>query len=125
MKTTSRLTKPTDVLVQRLNASLPQDLRLHEEDIEVRKGWAKALLTLGILNAEEYQALIDGLQAIRSEFGTGEFSTLPRMTASTAPSNAAWGRSLARWPRSCRPEAAAAITARRLSVCGSCVPATA
>jgi len=77
MKTTSRLTKPTDVLVQRLNASLPQDLRLHEEDIEVRKGWAKALLTLGILNAEEYQALIDGLQAIRSEFGTGEFSTLP------------------------------------------------
>jgi argininosuccinate lyase len=77
MKSTSRLTKPTDVLVQRLNASLPQDLRLHEEDIEVRKAWAKGLLAIGILTADEHKALIDGLQAVRSEFGTGEFNTLP------------------------------------------------
>lgn len=77
MKSTSRLTKPTDVLVQRLNASLPQDLRLHEEDIEVRKAWARGLLAVGILSAEEHKAILDGLQAVRSEFGAAEFNTLP------------------------------------------------
>ncbi len=64
-----RMSKPTDPLVERFNASASFDNRLAMEDIRGSLAWASALGRAGILNEEEKTAILSGLMTIRSEFG--------------------------------------------------------
>ncbi len=72
-----RMGKPTDEAVQRLNASLPFDIRLYRQDIQGSRAWARALARAGLLSAEEQQTIDAGLQAVLAEFEAGEFQALP------------------------------------------------
>ncbi|WP_341502245.1 argininosuccinate lyase [Gallaecimonas sp. GXIMD4217] len=51
----------------RFNASLPVDWRLWEEDIAGSRAWAKALAEVGVLTAEEQQALDLGLAKLAGQ----------------------------------------------------------
>ena len=71
-----RFTKTTDQLVEAFNASIQFDQRLYREDIRGSMAHARMLGKVGILTAEEVEAIVTGLAAIRAEIdaGTGEFS---------------------------------------------------
>lgn len=70
-----RYLKPTDDRVQRLNASLPFDVRLYAEDIQASQAWARALLLAGVLSEAESEAILSGLKTILQEFESGQFAT--------------------------------------------------
>ncbi|MEJ2563782.1 MAG: lyase family protein [Anaerolineales bacterium] len=67
------MSKPTDQLVQQLNASFPFDVRLHREDILGSQAWARALAKAGVIGKEEAKILVNGLETILQEFQSGEF----------------------------------------------------
>ncbi len=60
-----------------LNASLPFDQRLAEQDVRGSLAWAAALRDAGLLAPEEHARLADGLQAILDEFQSGRFVFAP------------------------------------------------
>ena len=64
----SRISKPTNPLVEKLNASLPFDSRLYREDIDASIAWAAALARSGLLSTEERENLARGLNEVRREF---------------------------------------------------------
>jgi argininosuccinate lyase len=68
-----RMSKPTDPLVERFNASARFDFRLAMEDIRGSMAWASALRRAGILNEEEVATILSGLTAICSEYADGTF----------------------------------------------------
>ncbi len=68
-----RMSKPTDQLVQQLNASFPFDVRLHREDVLGSQAWARALAKAGVISKEESKTLVDGLESILEEFQAGAF----------------------------------------------------
>jgi len=70
-----RMSKPTDPLVGRFNASASFDYRLAMEEIRGSMAWASVLGRAGILNEEEKSAILSGLMAIRSEFADETFPT--------------------------------------------------
>jgi argininosuccinate lyase len=69
-----RFTEPTDALVQRLNASVGFDQRLHREDIDGSLAHARMLAAQGILSAEDLAAITAGLEHIRAQIAAGEFT---------------------------------------------------
>jgi argininosuccinate lyase len=71
-----RMSKPTDQLVQQLNASFPFDVRLYREDILGSQAWARALAKAGVISKEESKTLVDGLESILQEFQAGEFEAV-------------------------------------------------
>jgi argininosuccinate lyase len=73
----SRLGKSTDDHVQRLNASLPFDIRLFAEDIEVSLVWAQGLVSAGVLSDGECRQIENALKQIRGEFETGSYRPSP------------------------------------------------
>jgi argininosuccinate lyase len=66
-----------DALVARYNASLPFDVRLVDEDIDGSVAWARGLVGAGVLSAEEAARLVEGLEAVRTEFAAGQFEPAP------------------------------------------------
>ncbi len=72
-----RMSKETDELLQRLNASLPFDIRLYREDIRGSQAWARALAQAGVLSQPEAQALVEGLAQVLQEFEAGDFQPAP------------------------------------------------
>lgn len=68
-----RMSKDIDPLVRRLNASLPFDIRLFDEDIDGSLAWAEGLLAAGVITADEHAAIRHGLEQVRGEFASGEF----------------------------------------------------
>lgn len=58
----------------RLNASLPVDRRLAEQDVRGSLAWAEALYHAGVLTADEHRRIAQGLQAIAAEFAAGQFT---------------------------------------------------
>ncbi len=68
-----RFTEPTDAFVQRFTASVQFDQRLYRQDIAGSIAHATMLETAGVLNPEERQAIVDGLEAIRQEIDGGRF----------------------------------------------------
>jgi argininosuccinate lyase len=56
-----------DPLMARLNASLPFDWRLWDADITGSVAWARAIGRAGLLLADECDAIIAGLEAMRAE----------------------------------------------------------
>ena len=59
---------------ERLNASIPFDVRLAPHDIRGSIAHAKMLGERGIISAEESAGLVGGLEAVLAEVATGEFS---------------------------------------------------
>ena len=68
-----RMSKPTNPLVERFNASASFDFRLAMQDVRGSLAWAAVLGQAGILDQKEQAAILSGLTAIRSEFADGTF----------------------------------------------------
>jgi argininosuccinate lyase len=62
-----RFSGKMDPLMDRLNASLPFDWRLWDADITGSVAWARATCRAGLLLSEERDAIIAGLEAVRTE----------------------------------------------------------
>ena len=71
-----RFNGETDRLVWKFNQSLPFDQRLWREDIAGSIAHAKMLARQGIITAEEGEALVAGLTALRDDLASGA-ATLP------------------------------------------------
>ena len=56
-----------------LNASLPFDRRLANQDVRGSIAWAGALLKAGVLTPKEHEQIVNGLSAIAKEFGDHKF----------------------------------------------------
>lgn len=68
-----RFTEATDAFVERFTASVTFDQRLYQHDIDGSVAHAKMLLKAGILDSEECQKIVDGLESIRQEITDGKF----------------------------------------------------
>ena len=56
-----------------LNLSLNIDKRMALEDVQGSMAWLNSLFDAGLLNAEEFQSMLQGLDKIMAEFKTGVF----------------------------------------------------
>ena len=68
-----RFSEATDAFVERFTASVQFDQRLYHHDINGSLAHANMLCKVGVLTEEEYQQIIEGLEAIRSEIERGDF----------------------------------------------------
>jgi len=68
-----RFSEDSSQLLKELNASLPFDKKLYEEDIKGSLAHAKMLNHQGILSDEDYEAIARGLHKIQNEIQNGEF----------------------------------------------------
>jgi len=68
-----RFSEDSSQLLKELNASLPFDKKLYEEDIKGSLAHAKMLNHQGILSDEDYESIVKGLHKIKSEIQNGEF----------------------------------------------------
>ena len=68
-----RFSAPTDALVEAFTASVQFDRRLYAEDIAGSIAHARMLAQTGIISAEDRDAIVAGLTAIREEIEAGEF----------------------------------------------------
>ena len=62
-----RFTEAADERFKRFNDSLVFDYRLAIQDIEGSMGWARAINSVGIINAEELEKLENALQELLDE----------------------------------------------------------
>ena len=67
-----RFGKDTDALVDALNASIPFDQRLYEEDIQGSQAHAAMLAKQGIITEEDNEAIQKGLAQILLDIEKGE-----------------------------------------------------
>ena len=72
----ARMRAPLNPLVEKLNASLPIDIRLFREDIDGSLAWSHGLLRAGILSTDEARLVQNGLEKVRVEFEAGSFAIL-------------------------------------------------
>jgi argininosuccinate lyase len=68
-----RFSEPTDSFVQRFTASVDFDQRMAQQDIQGSLAHSRMLADIGVLTAEEQQAIAEGLEQIRGEIERGEF----------------------------------------------------
>ena len=68
-----RFGEDSSELLKKLNASLPFDKKLYEEDIKGSLAHAKMLNHQGILSDEDYEAIVKGLLQVKSEIEAGNF----------------------------------------------------
>lgn len=66
-----RFTGSIDALAHQYNSSLSVDVRLYDEDISGSIAWTRGLVGAGVLNPEEGQRLVEGLEQVRAEFEEG------------------------------------------------------
>ena len=69
-----RFTEPTDAFVEAFTASVGFDQRLYAHDIAGSIAHARMLAKVGVLSSEEFEAIVEGLQAIKDDIERGEFS---------------------------------------------------
>ncbi len=69
-----RFTEATDAFVEAFTASVGFDQRLYAHDIAGSIAHARMLAKAGVLTSEEYEAIVEGLQAIKDDIERGEFS---------------------------------------------------
>jgi argininosuccinate lyase len=62
-----------DDLMKMFNASLPIDKRLWKEDIIGSKGWAKAIQKVGLIDKDELNLLLKGLDQVYEEWNDNKF----------------------------------------------------
>ncbi len=70
----ARFAEATDAFVEEFTASVSFDNRMAEQDIQGSIAHATMLTTIGILTADERDAIIAGLKQISAEIAKGEFS---------------------------------------------------
>jgi len=68
-----RFTEATDVFVEEFTASVNFDRRLYHHDIAGSMAHARMLAKVGVLQGKEYEAIVEGLQAIQSDIESGNF----------------------------------------------------
>jgi argininosuccinate lyase len=66
-----------DPRIDALNRSFAFDRRLYDEDITASVAWARALRHAGVLDGQELQAVVKGLERVRQEFAQGRFRERP------------------------------------------------
>ena len=69
-----RFSGETNEIVERFNASIDFDRRLYREDIAGSIAHAHMLAAQGIISAEDSNAIVAGLEAIRAEIEAGTFA---------------------------------------------------
>ena len=69
-----RFSGETNEIVERFNASIDFDRRLYREDIAGSIAHAHMLAAQGIISAEDSNAIVSGLEAIRAEIEAGTFA---------------------------------------------------
>jgi argininosuccinate lyase len=69
-----RFTEATDAFVQRFTASVQFDRRMAAEDIAGSLAHASMLCAVGVLTADELADIENGLEQVRSEIESGQFS---------------------------------------------------
>jgi argininosuccinate lyase len=69
----ARIDQPQDPLFARLNSSLGYDRRLWPEDVRGSKAHAGALLRAGILDEDEHERMVAGLNEVAAELEGGDF----------------------------------------------------
>ena len=74
-----RFSEPTDKFVARFTASVDFDSRLYHYDIQGSIAHANMLRKVGVLDAEDHKAIVDGLAAIREEIDAGRFKWDPAL----------------------------------------------
>ncbi len=72
-----RFAKATDTAVNAYNSSIAFDARMFRQDIRGSQAHARMLGSIGILSAEDVQAIVTGLAAIGSEIELGTLSFDP------------------------------------------------
>ncbi len=70
---TGRFTEPTDAFVEAFTASVQFDQRMYRQDIAGSIAHARMLAHVGVLTEQERDAIIGGLEEIRTEIERGEF----------------------------------------------------
>ena len=68
-----RFSESTSSLMERFSESVSFDRRLYRQDIAGSQAHARMLQKVGVLSAEDGQAIIEGLDAIRAEIDAGDF----------------------------------------------------
>ncbi len=68
-----RFSEPTDAFVERFTASVNFDKRLYHHDINGSLAHAKMLAKVGVLTADEFNAIQRGLEEIRADIEAGKF----------------------------------------------------
>ena len=68
-----RFTEQTDEFVERFTASVSFDARLYHHDIMGSIAHARMLAHSGVLESDETDTIVDGLEQIRREVASGEF----------------------------------------------------
>lgn len=68
-----RFTEPTDAFVEAFTASVSFDKRLYAHDITGSVAHARMLAKVGVLTDDEFEAIAEGLVAIKAEIERGEF----------------------------------------------------
>ena len=74
-----RFTQATDITAERFTASLAFDRRLWPYDIVGSIAWARALARAGLLDDDERDAVVKGLEAVRGELEHGSFPFRPEL----------------------------------------------
>ena len=69
-----RFTAPTDAFVEAFTASVQFDQRMYGQDIRGSIAHATMLASVGVLTNDERDAIIQGLEEIRTEIEAGEFA---------------------------------------------------
>ncbi|QCU89213.1 argininosuccinate lyase [Thiomicrorhabdus sediminis] len=70
----ARFSESTDAFVEAFTASIQFDKRMYKQDIQGSIAHAKMLTKVGILNQQELNDIINGLQQIEAEIAAGNFS---------------------------------------------------
>ena len=73
----SRFAQPQDPVFHQLNASIGFDRRLGSYDVAQSRAHARMLERAGVLDGEELDRLLDGLEAVGRELDAGEFPFSP------------------------------------------------
>jgi argininosuccinate lyase len=68
-----RFSEPTDAFVERFTASVGFDKRLYHHDINGSLAHAQMLTKVGVLTADEFKLIQQGLEAIRTDIEAGTF----------------------------------------------------
>ena len=68
-----RFNETTDAFVERFTASIEFDKRLYHHDIDGSIAHARMLHKTGILDSDEEQQIIDGLESIRADIAANKF----------------------------------------------------
>ncbi|CAF0788190.1 unnamed protein product [Brachionus calyciflorus] len=68
-----RFEAENDELMKKFNASLPIDKRLWRQDLIGSKAWARAIHKVGLVDQNELEKILDGLDLVMDEWNTGVF----------------------------------------------------